>query len=162
MDGCESGEATASPMLPAEKPMRARSARALPFPPPEEKGGSFSIFPPTSLAGKRARVLTSPPTASGQCPIFRPPDQTCQTRRTDFKIFLLSAPAGQALSLTYGRLYAEFLSGKSLVPLGLLALSTSVGLRYGGLTFVLLDFSRKTLHNRRPGKFLTFSQRAFD
>ncbi len=38
---------------------------------------------------------------------------------------------GQALSLTYGRFFAEFLSGRSLVPLGLLALSTCVGLRYG-------------------------------
>ena len=37
----------------------------------------------------------------------------------------------QAISLTYGRLYAEFLKDESLVPLGLLALSTSVGLRYG-------------------------------
>ena len=32
--------------------------------------------------------------------------------------------------LTYGRLFAEFLSGRSLVPLGLLALPTCVGLRY--------------------------------
>ena len=65
---------------------------------------------------------------------------------------------GQALSLTYGRFYAEFLRGKSLVPLGLLALSTSVGLRYGDLTLVLLNFSRKALHKRRLGKFLTFSR----
>ena len=65
---------------------------------------------------------------------------------------------GQALSLTYGRLYAEFLRGKSLVPLGLLALSTCVGFRYGDLTLVLLDFSRKALHKCQPGKFLTFSR----
>jgi len=39
--------------------------------------------------------------------------------------------AGKALSLTYGRFFAEFLDGKSLVPLGLLALSTCVGFRYG-------------------------------
>ena len=63
---------------------------------------------------------------------------------------------GQALSLTYGRLYAEFLSGKSLVPLGLLALYTSVGFRYGDLALDLADFSRKALHNCQPGKFLTF------
>jgi hypothetical protein len=36
----------------------------------------------------------------------------------------------QALYRRYGRFFAEFLSEKSLVPLGLLALSTSVGLRY--------------------------------
>ena len=65
---------------------------------------------------------------------------------------------GQALSLTYGRFFAEFLRGKSLVPLGLLALSTCVGFRYGDLTLVLLDFSRKALHKCQPGKFLTFSR----
>ena len=65
---------------------------------------------------------------------------------------------GQALSLTYGRFFAEFLRGKSLVPLGLLALSTSVGFRYGDLTLVLTDFSRKALHKRRQGKFPTFSR----
>jgi hypothetical protein len=64
----------------------------------------------------------------------------------------------QALSLTYGRFFAEFLRGKSLVPLGLLALSTCVGFRYGYLTLVLLNFSRKALHKRQPGKFLTFSR----
>ena len=36
----------------------------------------------------------------------------------------------QALLRTYGRFFAEFLNEESLVPLGLLALSTSVGLRY--------------------------------
>jgi len=40
---------------------------------------------------------------------------------------------GQALSLTYGRLFAEFLKEESLVPLRLLASSTSVGLRYGSV-----------------------------
>ena len=55
---------------------------------------------------------------------------------------------GQTLSLTYGRFFAEFLRGKSLVPLGLLALSTCVGFRYGDLTLVLLNFSRRTLHKR--------------
>ena len=42
-----------------------------------------------------------------------------------------SAKHWQALSLSYGRFFAEFLNDESLVPLGLLALSTSVGLRYG-------------------------------
>ena len=37
---------------------------------------------------------------------------------------------------TYGRFFAEFLKEKSLVPLGLLALSTSVGFRYGANMFL--------------------------
>ena len=39
--------------------------------------------------------------------------------------------AGQALFRSYGRLFAEFLDEESLVHLGLLDLSTCVGLRYG-------------------------------
>ena len=39
----------------------------------------------------------------------------------------------QTLSLSYGRYIAEFLDEDSLVHLGLLALSTCVGLRYGRL-----------------------------
>ena len=39
--------------------------------------------------------------------------------------------ARQALSLSYGRYIAEFLKEGSLVHLGLLDLSTCVGLRYG-------------------------------
>ena len=38
---------------------------------------------------------------------------------------------GQALFRSYGRLFAEFLNEESLVHLGLLDLSTCVGLRYG-------------------------------
>ena len=38
---------------------------------------------------------------------------------------------GQALFRSYGRLFAEFLNEDSLVHLGLLDLSTCVGLRYG-------------------------------
>jgi hypothetical protein len=73
--------------------------------------------------------------------------------------FRCGRPCGrQTLSLTYGRFFAEFLRGKSLVPLGLLALSTCVGFRYGDLTLVLSDFSRKALHKCQPGKFLTFSR----
>ena len=41
------------------------------------------------------------------------------------------AAKGQALLLTYGRFFAEFLGDLSLVRLGLLALNTCVGLRYG-------------------------------
>jgi hypothetical protein len=39
--------------------------------------------------------------------------------------------ARQTLSLSYGRCIAEFLDEESLVHLGLLDLSTCVGLRYG-------------------------------
>ena len=37
----------------------------------------------------------------------------------------------KALFRSYGRLFAEFLGGQSLVRLGLLDLTTCVGLRYG-------------------------------
>jgi hypothetical protein len=40
---------------------------------------------------------------------------------------------GQTLSRSYGRCIAEFLNEESLVRLGLLDLSTCVGLRYGRL-----------------------------
>jgi hypothetical protein len=50
---------------------------------------------------------------------------------------------GQALLRTYGRYFAEFLNDESLVPLGLLALYTSVGFRYGDLTLVLARFFSK-------------------
>ena len=43
---------------------------------------------------------------------------------------------GQALSLSYGRCIAEFLKEGSLVHLGLLDLSTCVGLRYGRLHLI--------------------------
>ena len=43
------------------------------------------------------------------------------------------ARTGQALSLTYGRFFAEFLEDILLVRLGLLDLITCVGLRYGRL-----------------------------
>ena len=43
--------------------------------------------------------------------------------------------ARQALSLSYGRCIAEFLKEGSLVHLGLLDLSTCVGLRYGSHVF---------------------------
>ena len=41
------------------------------------------------------------------------------------------ARQGQALSLTYGRFFAEFLEDILLVRLTLLELTTCVGLRYG-------------------------------
>lgn len=42
---------------------------------------------------------------------------------------------GQALSRSYGRFFAEFLKDPSLVRLGLLDLTTCVGLRYGTAMF---------------------------
>ena len=44
---------------------------------------------------------------------------------------LINRVRGQALFRSYGRLFAEFLDEESLVHLGLLDLSTCVGLRYG-------------------------------
>ena len=55
---------------------------------------------------------------------------------------------GQALSLTYGRFFAEFLNIKSLVPLGLLALYTSVGFRYGAAALKPLEVFLGTLFRR--------------
>jgi hypothetical protein len=46
---------------------------------------------------------------------------------------LLDIVTGQTLSRSYGRCIAEFLDEESLVHLGLLDLSTCVGLRYGRL-----------------------------
>ena len=44
---------------------------------------------------------------------------------------VINTVAGQTLSRSYGRCIAEFLNEESLVHLGLLDLSTCVGLRYG-------------------------------
>ena len=44
---------------------------------------------------------------------------------------VINTVRGQALFRSYGRLFAEFLDEESLVRLGLLDLSTCVGLRYG-------------------------------
>jgi hypothetical protein len=44
---------------------------------------------------------------------------------------VISIVTGQTLFRSYGRCIAEFLSEESLVHLGLLDLSTCVGLRYG-------------------------------
>ncbi len=52
--------------------------------------------------------------------------------------FALASYAGQALSLTYGRFFAEFLEEQSLVRLSLLDLTTCVGLRYGSRTPLLI------------------------
>ena len=66
---------------------------------------------------------------------------------------------GQALSRSYGRFFAEFLNEDSLVPLGLLALSTCGGFRYGATCMHLRDISWKALHPNRHGKNRTFLQR---
>ena len=58
----------------------------------------------------------------------------------------------QAILRTYGRFFAEFLRGKSLVPLGLLALSTSVGLRYGFHASNFRSFSWKGAQLTSRGK----------
>ena len=64
----------------------------------------------------------------------------------------------QTLSQSYGRFFAEFLNEDSLVPLGLLALFTCVGLRYGINTVNLRSFSRKPLSRNRSSKSSTFLQ----
>ena len=46
-------------------------------------------------------------------------------------ITVINTVTGQTLSRSYGRYIAEFLKKGSLVHLGLLDLSTCVGLRYG-------------------------------
>ena len=51
--------------------------------------------------------------------------------------------ARQTLLLTYGRFFAEFLEDLSLVRLGLLALNTCVGLRYGSHIDIRRSFSWK-------------------
>ena len=55
----------------------------------------------------------------------------------------LLAEKGQALLLTYGRFFAEFLGDLSLVRLTLLELTTCVGFRYGFYTIKLRNFSWK-------------------
>jgi len=58
----------------------------------------------------------------------------CSPAATSLKVrSFRNIAAGRTLSLSYGRCIAEFLDEESLVHLGLLALSTCVGLRYGRL-----------------------------
>ena len=52
-------------------------------------------------------------------------------RKKTGKSLVLDTVTGQTLSRSYGRCFAEFLDEESLVHLGLLDLSTCVGLRYG-------------------------------
>ena len=53
---------------------------------------------------------------------------------------------GQALSLSYGRCFAEFLNEGCLVRLGLLDLFTCVGLRYEWCALYPHAFSRQPAH----------------
>ncbi len=53
---------------------------------------------------------------------------------------------GETLSRSYGRCFAEFLNEGSPVRLGLLALSTCVGLRYGYYYLNLRSFSWHSAH----------------
>ena len=53
------------------------------------------------------------------------------TNSSDYFSTVINTVRGQTLFRSYGRLFAEFLDEESLVPLGLLDLSTCVGLRYG-------------------------------
>jgi len=67
----------------------------------------------------------------------------------------------EALFRSYGRFFAEFLGDISPVRLGLLDLTTCVGLRYGLLIFNLRSFSRKALHENpstRKKRFLLSSK----
>jgi len=68
-------------------------------------------------------------------------DQSQTLQRTNF--ILLSAPTRQALSRTYGRLFAEFLNEDSPVRLGVLHQPTCVGFRYGWLVNKVRRFSGK-------------------
>ena len=68
------------------------------------------------------------------------------------------ACAGQALSRSYGRFFAEFLGEKSLVLLGLLALSTCVGFRYGFTISNLRGFSWKHAQSTWQNKSSTLPQ----
>ena len=63
---------------------------------------------------------------------------------------------GQALYRRYGRFFAEFLEDLSLVRLGLLALTTCVGLRYDLYENILRRFSRKHARNDQPRRTGTY------
>ena len=63
---------------------------------------------------------------------------------------------GQALFQSYGCFFAEFLEDLSLVRLGLLALTTCVGLRYDLYENMHRRFSRKHAPYDRPRRTGTF------
>jgi hypothetical protein len=63
---------------------------------------------------------------------------------------------GEALFRSYGRFFAEFLGDLSLVRLGLLDLTTCVGLRYGFYAYNLRRFSWKLAQQNLLVLLLTF------
>ena len=63
---------------------------------------------------------------------------------------------GQALLLTYGRFFAEFLNEDSLVPLRILSSPTSVGLRYDAHVLNLEDFLGRLFRCIALGKPKTY------
>ena len=65
---------------------------------------------------------------------------------------------GQGLSRTYARFFAEFLRDVSLVRLGLLALTTCVGLRYRPACLNLRGFSWKCAPASSPVRTLDSSR----
>lgn len=69
------------------------------------------------------------------------------------------ATSGQALFRSYGCFFAEFLGDFSLVRLGLLALITCVGLRYGSRIFKFREFSWKGALKNLAEFPQTFSRR---
>ena len=92
------------------------------------------------------------PLASSQGAVF-----LINSRQADFRC----GPSceGQAISLSYGCFFAEFLGDLSLVRLRLLDETTCVGLRYGSPCIMLRDFSwkRAFLHLfRLPETFSLF------
>ena len=66
---------------------------------------------------------------------------------------------GEALFRSYGCFFAEFLGGFSLVRLGLLDLTTCVGLRYGFYIVMLRNFSWKRALRNLQGRTPIFMLR---
>ena len=66
------------------------------------------------------------------------------------------ARIGKAIYRRYGRFFAEFLEDLSLVRLGLLALTTCVGLRYDLYENMLRRFSRKHARHDQPRRTGTY------
>ena len=82
----------------------------------------------------------------------------CAPHNGDFKYKYSKSPLwGEALFRSYGCFFAEFLGDLSLVRLGLLDLTTCVGLRYGFCNNNLRSFSRKRAHVTSLGRTLARS-----
>ena len=70
----------------------------------------------------------------------------CFLKRKLAYLTVIITVRGQTLSRSYGRCIAEFLNEESLVRLGLLDLSTCVGLRYGRRYSRVSSFSGQCVH----------------